>query len=114
MTEDLLLIALGLLVAFNIGHFITLKKCETALFALTLESQRLTNFDPADLFNDLNNEVAGMVADVVGSMRPPSIADHLGGVISQFAQMRMMRMMEADGLLNQPQFEVVEDAANVD
>lgn len=112
MTEELLLITLGLLVAFNIGHFATLKKCETALLALTLESQRLTAFDPADIVSTFQDEAASIIADVVGSMRPPSIADHLGGVISQFAQMRMMKMLEADGMLAQPQpdFEIVEDS----
>jgi hypothetical protein len=111
VTEDLLLIAVGLLVAFNIGHFATLKRCESALMALTLESQRLTSFDPNDIVSQFQEEAASIIADVVGGMRPPSMADHLGGVISQFAQMRMMKMLEAEGRLSQPepQFEVVED-----
>lgn len=100
MMEELMLIAIGLLVAFNIGHFATLRRCEAALLALTLESQRLTTFDPSEIVNQFQEEAASIIADVVGSMRPPSMADHLGGVISQFAQMRMMKMLEADGMLN--------------
>lgn len=110
MTDDLLLIAIGLLVAFNIGHFATLKRCEAALLSLTLESQRLTSFDPADIVSQFQEEAASIIADVVGNMRPPSMADHLGGVISQFAQMRMMRMLEADGMLQRG--EVVEAAVD--
>ena len=111
MTDDLLLIALGILVAFNIGHFATLKRCESALLSLTLESQRLTSFDPNDIVSQFQEEAASIIAEVVGGMRPPSMADHLGGVISQFAQMRMMKMLEADGMLQRgvEAFEVVDE-----
>ena len=96
MSEEVLWVVLGLLVAFNVGHFATLRKCEAALLALTVESQRLTDWNPSDLLEDLNQDVAGMVQDVIASMRTPTIADHLGGVISQFAQMRMMKMLQAE------------------
>jgi len=111
VTDDLLLIALGILVAFNIGHFATLKRCESALLSLTLESQRLTSFDPNDIVSQFQEEAASIIAEVVGGMRPPSMADHLGGVISQFAQMRMMKMLEADGMLQRgvEAFEVVDE-----
>ena len=98
MTEELLLVLLGLLVAFNVGHFATLKKCEQALLSLTIESTRLTDFDPGHLFDEMREEVGQMVEAVVASMRQPTIADHLGGVVSQFAQMRMMKMLQAENL----------------
>ena len=101
MSEEVLWVILGLLVAFNVGHFATLRKCEAALMALTVESQRLTAWDPSSIMEDLNGEVAQMVADVMASMRTPTIADHLGGVISQFAQMRMMKMLQSESTIAQ-------------
>ena len=64
MTNDLMLIAIGLLVAFNIGHFATLKRCEAALLSLTLESQRLTSFDPSDIVAQFQEEAASIIANV--------------------------------------------------
>ena len=90
---------LGLLVAFNVGHLLTLRRCEGALLALTLESKALTSFDPASIATDLREEVADIVADVMANIRTPTMADHLGGVISQFAQVRMMKALQADGML---------------
>ena len=102
MTDDFLLLIMGLILAFNFGHFTTLRRCESALLALSLESKRITDFDPGAMLEDLNAEVSDIVLNVVASMKQPSMADHLGGVISQFAQMRMMRMLEADGLIQAP------------
>lgn len=99
MLEEVLFTLLGLLVAFNVGHLLTLKRCEAALLALTMESRALTEFNPNALFDDLRHEVGDLVADLVGSMRTPTIADHLGGVMAQFAQMKMMREMQAAGMM---------------
>ena len=109
MIEELLLVMLSLLLAFNLGHFMTLRRCESALLALTLESKALTSFDPGSIMDEMKEEVGGMVMDVVGQMRPPSIADHLGGVLAQFAQIKMMKSLESEGLLDhvEPQFEEV-------
>ena len=105
---------LGLLVAFNIGHLTTLKRCESALLALTLESKALTSFDPASLFDDLRDEVGEMVSELVAQMRVPTVADHLGGVMAQFAQMRMMKMMQAEGMLPDAVSEAMDDASSLD
>ena len=99
MLEEVLFALLGLLVAFNIGHLTTLKRCESALLALTLESKALTSFDPASLFDDLRDEVGEMVSELVAQMRVPTVADHLGGVLAQFAQMRMVRQMQEAGIV---------------
>ena len=32
-------------------------------------------------------------------MAPPTIMDHLGGVISQFAQMKLMKAMKEEGMM---------------
>jgi len=100
MIEEVLFALLGLLVAFNVGHLLTLRRCEGALLALTLESKALTSFDPAALMGNLKEEVGDMVAEIIGTMRQPTIADHLGGVMAQFAQMKMMKSLQESGIMN--------------
>lgn len=99
MLEEVLFALLGLLVAFNVGHLLTLRRCEGALLALTLESKALTSFDPSALMGELKEDVGDMVAEIIGSMRQPTIADHLGGVMAQFAQMKMMRSLQEAGMI---------------
>jgi len=100
MIEEVLFALLGLLVAFNVGHLLTLRRCEGALLALTLESKALTAFDPSALMSNLKEEVGDMVAEIIGTMRQPTIADHLGGVMAQFAQMKMMKSLQESGLMD--------------
>jgi len=95
--EETLFALLGLLVAFNVGHLLTLRRCEGALLALTMESKRLTDFDPGSILDDVRDEVVDVVTSMVNNMRPPTVADHLGGVVAQFAQMRMMKMLREEG-----------------
>lgn len=99
MIESVIFSFLGLIVAFNVHQALALKRAEASLIALTIESQRLTTFDPAELFVQMKNETVDLVHDLVGNMQTPSIVDHLGGVISQFAQMRMMRMMQQENMI---------------
>lgn len=98
MLEEVLFALLGLLVAFNVGHLLTLRRCESALLALTLESKALTSWDPSGMLDDLKDEVGGMVMEVVSQMRPPTVADHLGGVLAQFAQIKLMRSLQESGI----------------
>jgi len=102
MLDEVLFFLLALLVAFNVGHLLTLRRCEAALLALTLESKALTTFDPGAIIDELRDEVGNLVQDVVGGMRPPTIADHLGGVLAQFAQIRMMKSLQEAGDLVAP------------
>lgn len=96
MLEEVLFVLLGLLVAFNIGLFIAIKRCEDLLTSISYDAKAL---DPDTTVDALRDEVGSLVQEIMGSMRPPTIADHLGGVLSQFAQMRLMKMMQADGML---------------
>lgn len=98
MLEEVLFALLGLLVAFNVGHLLTLRRCESALLALTLESKALTAWDPGAMLGEIKEEVGAMVLEVVGTMRPPTVADHLGGVLAQFAQIKMMKSLQDSGL----------------
>lgn len=101
MIEEVLFVLLGLLVAFNVGHLLTLRRCEGALLALTLESKALTNFDPGSIVDEIRADVETLVGDLIGGMRPPTIADHLGGVLAQFAQVRLMRSLQNDPALHE-------------
>lgn len=100
MLEEVLFALLGLLVAFNVGHLLTLRRCESALLALTMESKALTTFDPASILDEIKDEMSAVVMDVVNNMRPPTVADHLGGVLAQFAQMKMMRSLQESGMMD--------------
>ena len=114
MMSEVLFVMLGLLVAFNVGHLLTLTRCETALFALTMESKALTQFDPSAIIEDMREDLAGIVQDMVGGMRTPTVADHLGGMMAQFAQMRMMKMMNAEGMIPGAVGEVIDDGNTFD
>jgi len=96
MIDEVLFLLLGLLVAFNIGVFIAIRRCESLLTAISYDAKGL---NPDETVDALKEEVGALVQEVIGTMRPPTIADHLGGVLSQFAQMRLMKMMQADGML---------------
>ena len=66
MLEDVLFVILGLLVAFNVGHLLTLRRCETALFALTLESKAISQFNPSEMIESMKQETLDLVHDVMG------------------------------------------------
>jgi NTP pyrophosphatase (non-canonical NTP hydrolase) len=67
-------------------------KHELAEAARAVEAASPTNFN----ITDLKAELEDLIADTIGSMQPPSIADHLGGVLAQWAQIKMMK--EAQGM----------------
>ena len=105
MIDEILLLCLGLMIAFNFGHFMTLRRCEGALLSLSMEAKTLSEYDPSPMIEDLMGEVTDILTQALSAMRTPSIADHLGGVISQFAQMKMVRMMKNEGMLEAPEIE---------
>jgi len=96
MIDEVLFLLLGLLIAFNIGVFIAIKRCEGLLQAISYDAKAL---NPDETVEALRDEVTDLIHNLVGTMRTPTIADHLGGVLQQFAQMKMMRMMQSDGML---------------
>lgn len=111
MIEEALFLLLGLILAFNIGLLWALRRCEALLHGLEFTAGTL---DPSSAVDAMREEVGDLVAEVVGSMRPPTIADHLGGVMAQFAQMRMMKMMQADGMLPDAVAQAIDDASPLD
>jgi len=54
---------------------------------------------------DLREELEDLIGQTIGSMSPPSIADHLGGVLAQWAQLKLMReaqTMQGPPIIEQP------------
>lgn len=95
MLNELLFTLLGLLFAFQVGMMLTLRRCEALLHSFNID---LGNLDTSEAVEAMRSEVSDIVADIMGGMRPPTIADHLGGVLAQFAQIKMMRELERSGL----------------
>ena len=48
--------------------------------------------------DSIKNELIDVVEELMANMRIPSIADHLGGVVAQFMQMKQMKMAQELGL----------------
>jgi hypothetical protein len=48
--------------------------------------------------DSIKNELIEVVEDLMANMRIPSIADHLGGAVSSFLQMKQMKMAQDLGL----------------
>lgn len=45
--------------------------------------------------DELKEDVADMIAETMSSMRTPQIADHIGGILSQWAQIKFAKEMQA-------------------
>ena len=59
--------------------------------------------------DSIKDELLDVVEDLMANMRIPSIADHLGGVVAQFMQMKQMKMAQDMGLTAGPETEVSDD-----
>ena len=101
---------LGMLFGFVIVGFIALalrlEKCHSsiAMMASNLHENlkndiRGASEETSDNFIDgIREELLDVVNATIQQMRPPNIADHLGGILNQFAQMKMMKMMQKEGI----------------
>tara|TARA_R110000751_G_scaffold141660_3_gene245185 strand:- start:813 stop:1193 length:381 start_codon:yes stop_codon:yes gene_type:complete len=102
---------LMMLIALNFGFmaFILMKldakKEDKNRLELKIE-KALASITMPDLnFDDLKNDLLEMVEELMANMRIPSIADHLGGALSGFMQMKQMKMAQDLGLHQPPQNE---------
>ena len=59
--------------------------------------------------DSIKDELLDVVEELMANMRIPSIADHLGGVVAQFMQMKQMKMAQEMGLTAGPETEVSDD-----
>jgi len=46
-------------------------------------------------FTELREDLEELITDTIGSMRSPQIADHIGAVLAQWAQVKMHKEMQA-------------------
>jgi len=80
-----------------------LKKGESERLKSDIE-KALASFAMPDInFDDLKEELMGMVEELMQSMRIPTIADHLGGIATNFMQMKMVRMQQDLGMIPETQ-----------
>jgi hypothetical protein len=57
-------------------------------------------------FDELRESLEDLIAETIGSMRTPQLADHLGAMAQQFFQMKMAKQMQdmnLGSLLTQPE-----------
>jgi len=80
-----------------------LKKGESERLKSDIEKSLASIAMPDLNFDDLKEELMGMVEELMHSMRIPTIADHLGGALSAFAQMKMVRMQQDLGMIPETQ-----------
>lgn len=102
--------ALGALIVAVLILMIRLEMCHRALIVMADNVKEAFKRDLQEINRDFDASVVETlrenILDTIEEMRPPSIADHLGGIMQQFAQMKLMRMMKEEGLMmEQPQIE---------
>ena len=52
----------------------------------------------SDAIHDIEDGIQETVSNVMEQMRVPTIADHLGGMLAQWGQMKLMKEAESMGL----------------
>ena len=59
--------------------------------------------------DSIKEELLDVVENLMANMRIPSIADHLGGVVAQFMQMKQMKMAQEMGLTGGQELDATND-----
>ena len=75
-----------------------MKKSESDRLKKDIEIALASIKMPEINLDSIKNELVDVVEELMANMRIPSIADHLGGVFSQFMQMKQMKMAQELGL----------------
>ncbi len=75
-----------------------LKKSESDRLKKDIERALDSIKMPEINLDSIKNELVDVVEDLMANMRIPSIADHLGGAVSSFLQMKQMKMAQDLGL----------------
>jgi len=82
-----------------------MKKGESERFKSEIEKTLGGIAMPHIDIDGIKGELIEVVEDLMQSMRIPSIADHLGGAVAQFMQMKQMKMAQDLGLMQDNQIE---------
>jgi len=107
MEEIALGITLGLLVMAVVGLGLRLEACHRGIVQMADNLQTAfkrdieeASLNTSDSFVDtIREDLLETVNGVIQNMQPPTIVDHLGGVIQQFAQMKLMKAMKEEGMI---------------
>jgi hypothetical protein len=75
-----------------------MKKAESDRLKKDIEQALAAIKMPEVNIDSIKDELLDVVEDLMANMRIPSIADHLGGVVAQFMQMKQMKMAQELGL----------------
>ena len=75
-----------------------LKKSESDRLKRDIEKALDSIKMPEINIDSIKEELLDVVENLMANMRIPSIADHLGGVVAQFMQMKQMKMAQELGL----------------
>ena len=86
-----------------------MKKSESDRLKRDIEIALASIKMPEINIDSIKDELLDVVEDLMANMRIPSIADHLGGVVAQFMQMKQMKMAQDMGLTAGPETEVSDD-----
>lgn len=81
-------IALGVIIWWRLeknGMVLDVKLKEAAA---SIENQAPANFE------NFKDDISDLILDTIAEMRPPAIADHLGGILSQWAQLKFAKQMQ--------------------
>ena len=98
MDEGMMVAVLGLCVAcvaflaYRFEKSNMLLRHEVQQGILKIESKTLPDFPTLD---ELRDEVEDIIAQSMGQMRTPQIADHLGAILQQWAQVKLAKEMNA-------------------
>lgn len=99
-----LLIIAGAFLAYRIEKTNTQLKHEIQLGIEKLEKKAIPDFPDID---ELMDEVQGIITETIGQMRVPTIADNLGAILQNWAQVKMAKEMQSlqNPILPDPTFE---------
>jgi hypothetical protein len=86
-----------------------LKKSESDRLKRDIEKALDSIKMPEINIDSIKEELIDVVEDLMANMRIPSIADHLGGVFSQFMQMKQMKMAQEMGLTGGQELDATDD-----
>lgn len=98
MSEDMMTVCLGVVLVAWVLFAVRLERNSTQLrhdIAIGIErlsSKTLPDFPDID---ELRDEIEDIIAQTIGSMRTPQIADHLGAILSNWAQVKMAKEMQS-------------------
>jgi hypothetical protein len=87
-----LLIIAGAFLAYRIEKTQVQLRHEIQLGIEKLEKKAIPDFPDID---ELMDEVQEVIANTIGAMRVPTIADNLGNILQNWAQMKMAKEMQS-------------------